>query len=194
VTSSAVPTDRAQDSQNTADSDQPAPSMRKPANAGPVAIPIADEAPNTPMIVPSRRRGATSRIPASITPVFPSWNPMSNMLRPSCQGSCERATPAKTTASTRALRTMTALRLYLSAHTPHRGTSGRPTRKISELKSPMNASRSSSGTPISSRYVGSRAKIWLMPRLSTIEVTQKTATRTRQSCVGRVGVADIRAG
>ena len=46
---------------------------------------------------------------------------------------------------------------------------------------PMNASRSLSGTPISRRYVGSSAKIWLTPRPSTIEVTQKTATRMRQS-------------
>ena len=80
---------------------------------------------------PVADRGVTSRMPASITPVLPSWNPMSSMLRASCHGSRDRATPANTTASTRALRTITALRLYLSAHTPHNGTSGMPTTKIS---------------------------------------------------------------
>ena len=50
-----------------------------------------------------------------------------------------------------ALRTMTALRLYLSAQTPHNGTSGRPTTKIRELNRPTNASRSASATPISRR-------------------------------------------
>ena len=60
-----------------------------------------------------------------------------------------------------------------------------PTTKISELNSPTKASRSASGTPISRRYDGTRAKIWLTPAPSTIEVIQKTATRTRQSCFGR---------
>jgi hypothetical protein len=85
--------------------------MRIPARTGPTAKPIGPEAPKTEMIVPSRPRGATSRIPASITPVFPSWNPMSSMLTATCQGSRARAIPAKTTASTTALRAMTALRL-----------------------------------------------------------------------------------
>ena len=39
VTSSAVPTDRPADSQNTADNDQPKPSIRSPARAGPSAKP-----------------------------------------------------------------------------------------------------------------------------------------------------------
>ena len=76
---------------------------------------------------------------------------MSSMLSASCHGSRDSATPANTTASTSALRTMTALRLYLSAQTPHSGTSGIPTTKISELNSPTKASRSASGTPISRR-------------------------------------------
>ena len=45
------------------------------------------------MTVPSRRSGVTSRMPASITPVLPSWNPISSMLRASCHGSRDRATP-----------------------------------------------------------------------------------------------------
>ncbi len=154
---------------------------------GPTANPIGPDAPNTAIVVPSRCVGVTSRMPASITPVLPSWNPMSSIERASCQGSCESATPANTTASTRALRTMTALRLYLSAQTPHSGTSGIPTTKTSALKSPMNASRSASATPIWRRYAGRSAKTWLTPRPSTIEVTQKTATRTRQSWAGREG-------
>ena len=40
---------------------------------------------------------------------------------------------------------MTALRLYLSAQTPHSGTSGAPTMKIRELNRPTNASRSAGG-------------------------------------------------
>ena len=67
---------------------------------------------------------------------------MSSIDRASCHGSRDRATPAKTTASTTALRTMTTLRLYLSAQAPHSGTSGAPTTKISALNSPTNASRS----------------------------------------------------
>ncbi len=80
---------------------------------------------------------------------------------------------------------ITAFRLYLSAHTPHSGTSGSPTTKTSELNSPMNASRSVCATPICPRYDGSRAKIWLTPIASTMEVTQKTATGTRQSWAAR---------
>jgi hypothetical protein len=99
-------------------------------------------------VVPSRRSGTTSRIPASITPVFPSWNPISSRLSASCHGSCDSATQANTTASTMQLRTMTALRLYLSAHTPQSGTSGAPTTKISAVNSPTNDNRSARGTPI----------------------------------------------
>ena len=76
---------------------------------------------------------------------------MSSIARASCHGSRARATAAKTTASTSALRTMTTLRLYLSAQAPQSGTSGMPTTKISALKTPMNVSRWLSGTPISRR-------------------------------------------
>ena len=106
---------------------------------------------------------------------------MRSIASATCHGSRASATAANTTASTSALRTMTTLRLYLSAHAPQSGTSGMPTTKIRALKMPMKAGRSLSGTPISRRYVGSSAKIWLTPRPSTIEVTQKTATRMRQS-------------
>jgi hypothetical protein len=122
-----------------------------PARAGPTAKPIGPDAPKIAIVVPNRRVGVTSRIPASMTPVFPSWNPMRSIDRASCQGSRDRATAANTTASTSALRTMTALRLYLSAHTPHSGTSGMPTTKISELNNPTKASRSASGTPMPRR-------------------------------------------
>ena len=73
------------------------------------------------------------------------------MLTASCHGSWLSATPPKTTASTRALRMITALRLYLSAQTPQSGTSGGPTTKIIEPKIPTNCSRSGSATPISRR-------------------------------------------
>ena len=61
---------------------------------------------------------------------------MSSIDKASCHGSRESATPANTTASTSALRTMTALRLYLSAQTPQSGTSGMPTTKIERAEQP----------------------------------------------------------
>ena len=122
--------------------------MSRPASVGPMAKPSGPDTPNSAMIVPSLARGATSRIPASITPVLPSWSPMSSRLAASCHGSRLSATAANTTASTIALRAITALRLYLSAHTPHSGTSGAPTTKISELKIPTKARRSLSSTPM----------------------------------------------
>ena len=161
--------------------ENPSPSMRNPPSAGPTANPIGPDAPKIPMIVPSRCRGTTSRIPASITPVLPSCSPIRRMLSASCQGSRDKATQANTTASTSALRTMTALRLYLSAQTPHSGTNGAPTTKMSDPNSPTNGSRSASGTPISRRYEGRNAKTWLTPSPSTSEVIQKIATMTRQS-------------
>ena len=131
------------------DSDQPSPSTRtNPPRNGPIANPIGPATPKIAIVVPSRRAGTTSRMPASITPVLPSWNPISSRLSASCHGSRDSATQTNTTASTRQLRTMTALREYLSAQTPHSGTSGAPTMKISDVNSPTNWRRSASGTPI----------------------------------------------
>ena len=133
------------------ESDQPNPSMRMPASSRP------DREADRPRrrrrarsSCPGGARGVTSRIPASMTPVLPSWNPMSSIARASCHGSRARARrTANTTASTRALRTMTTLRLYLSAHAPQSGTSGMPTTKISALKMPDEGEPlGSSGTPI----------------------------------------------
>jgi hypothetical protein len=84
--------------------------MRIPPRNGPSAKPIGPATPNAAITVPTRRPGTTSRIAPSITPVFPSWNPIRSMLTASCHGSRESATQAKTTASTRALRAMTAFR------------------------------------------------------------------------------------
>src|SRR3954447_5130590 len=86
-------------------------------------------------------------------------------------------------ASTTALRAITALRLYLSAQTPHRGTSGAPTTKTSALNNPTNVSRSDGGTPIVDRAAGSNANTWLTPMPSTIDVSQKT-TKIGQSTRG----------
>ncbi len=80
------------------------------------------------------------------------------------------ATPAKTTASTTALRTMTARRLYLSAQTPQNGTSRMPNTKMSEVKMPVKAGMSASGRPTSRRRSGRYAKIWLTPSDSMVEV------------------------
>ena len=122
-----------------------------PPSVGPIANPMGLAAPKIAMTTPRRLSGVTSRIPASMTPVLPSWNPINSMATASCQGSRARAAIVKTTASTSALRTITAFRLYLSAHTPHSGTSGAPTTKIRALNRPTNARRSPCGTPISRR-------------------------------------------
>ena len=151
VTSSAVPTDSSAEKAKTGGKAQPNPSIRTPARTGPTANPIGPDAPKIAIVVPRRARGVTSRMPASMIPVLPSWNPISSIASATCHGSRASATAANTTASTRALRTMTALRLYLSAHAPHNGTSGMPTTKISALNSPMKARRSASATPISRR-------------------------------------------
>src|SRR5262245_34368496 len=194
-TSSAVPTESAAENQNTPDSDQPRPSTRiTPPRIGPTANPTGPDAPKIAIVVPSRRSGTTSRMPASITPVLPSWNPISSRLRASCHGSWDSATQAKTTASTRQLRTMTALREYLSAQTPQSGTSGAPTTKISAVNRPTNERRSALGTPISVRSDGRNAKTWLTPSPSTIDVNQNTATMTRQSSRPRGSWMDGTAG
>jgi hypothetical protein len=151
VTSRAVPVDSADDTQNTFETGQPRPSMRIPASAGPTANPTGPEAPKIAIVVPTRCSGVTSRIPANMIPVLPSWNPISSIASASCHGSRARATAANTTASTTALRTMTSLRLYLSAQAPHSGTSGMPTTKIRALNRPMKVRRSWAATPISRR-------------------------------------------
>ena len=109
----------------------------------------------------------TSRIAANITPVLPSWNPTSSRLSPSCHGVRLRATAPNTTASTSALRMMTALRLYLSAQTPHSGTIGSPSTNTSELSRPMVRPMSALRTPIPCRFRSMNAKIWLTPNAST---------------------------
>ncbi len=171
-TSSAVPTDNAAESQNIADRPRPNPSTMIPPRSGPTANPIGPATPNNAISVPTRRRGTTSRIAPSITPVLPSWNPIRRRLSASCHGSRDSATQTNTTASTRALRAMTALREYLSAQTPQSGTSGIPTTKISAENSPTNVARSASDTPTTRRYAGRYANTWLTPRPSTIEVIQ----------------------
>src|SRR5258705_9665154 len=180
-TRAPVATDRPADDQNMADRLQPRRSTTKPPSTGPTADPIDPETPNSAITVPIRARGTTSRIPASITPVLPSWNPIRSRLRPSCHGWRDSATAPNTTASTRQLRTMTALRLYLSAQTPHSGTSGIPTTKTSAENNPTNGTRSASGTPISWRYGARNEKTWETPKPSTRDVIEKTATTRRQS-------------
>jgi hypothetical protein len=76
---------------------------------------------------------------------------------------------------------MTALQLYLSAQTPHKGTGGIPTTKTSAENSPKNGTRSACGTPISWRYGARNEKTWETPRPSTSDVIEKTATIRRQS-------------
>ena len=119
--------------------------------------------------MPTRWRGVTSRSAASMTPVLPSWSPTRRRLTASCQGSSARATPAKTTASTTALRTMTARRLYLSAQTPQNGTRTIPKTKMRLVKSPVNVGICAAGRPTSWRRRGRKAKTWAMPRASIVE-------------------------
>ena len=52
-----------------------------PARAGPTAKPTAPDAPKMAIVVPRRCLGVTSRMPASMIPVFPSWNPMSSIAK-----------------------------------------------------------------------------------------------------------------
>ena len=150
-TRSAVPIENTAERANTPETDQPAPSMSTAASTGPTANPTGPAAPNSAIDVPTRWRGTTSRMPASITPVFPSWNPISSTATAICHGSRASAASPNTTTSTRQLRTMTTLRLYLSAQTPQSGTSGSPRTKTSEPNRPMNGRRSVSGTPSSRR-------------------------------------------
>ena len=135
-----------------------------------MAKPSGLVAPNSAVTVPTRWRGVTSRSAASITPVLPSWSPTRSMLAPTCQGAEASATPAKTMASTTALRTMTARRLYLSAQTPQNGTRTIPNTKISEEKMPVKVGTWSGGRPTSRRRSGRKAKTWLTPSDSTVEV------------------------
>ena len=75
ATSSAVPTDSSAENAKTGESAQPKPSIRMPASAGPIANPTAPDAPKSAIAVPSRRRGVTSRMPASMIPVLPELEP-----------------------------------------------------------------------------------------------------------------------
>ena len=147
----AAAIDSPAESQKIDASGQPNPSTSQPPRVGPTANPIGPDAPKIAMIVPIRWRGTTSRIAPSMIPVLPSWNPMRRRLTASCHGSRDSATHANTTASTRQLLTTTALRLYLSAHTPHNGTSGIPTMNSRAEKMPTNGARSASGTPTMDR-------------------------------------------
>ena len=81
-------------------------------------------------------------------------------------------TPAKTATSTAALRMMTAFRLYLSAQTPHSGTSGRPRTKTLAPRRPTQRGISDSGRPSCRRYRGMKAKTWLIPYDSMICVAK----------------------
>ena len=74
--------------------------------------------------------------PPASRPCCPAGTRSASRRSPSATARARARRAANTTASTSALRTMTALRLYLSAHTPHSGTSGSPTTKISELYRP----------------------------------------------------------
>src|SRR4029450_11407932 len=123
-TSTAVPTDRTEETQNIPDRLQPSTSTRIPPRNGPTAKPIGPATPNSAINVPIRRVGTTPRIAAGIPPVLPSWNPISRRLTASCHGSRDNATQANTTASTSALRATTALREYLTAETTQSGTRG----------------------------------------------------------------------
>ena len=117
---------------------------------------------------------------------------MSSIARASCHGSRASATSPKTTASTSELRTMTALRLYLSAQTPHSGTSGAPTMKIRELNRPTKARRSAGAHAHLAQVDRHEREDLADARPSTIDTVQNTATRTRQSWVGRAGASGTR--
>ncbi len=108
----------------------------KVPSVGPAPKPSGLLAAKMPIARPSLRRGVTSRMAAIITPVLPSWNPTRSIAATSCQSDWLAATTPNTAASTRALRMITALRLYLSAQTPHSGMNGSPERKNSAPRMP----------------------------------------------------------
>ena len=157
-------------SQKTSESGRWSPSIINPPSTGPRAKPSGPVAPNSPVTVPTRSRGVTSRSAASITPVFPSWSPTSRRLAASCHGSWAIATPANTTASTTALRTITARRLYLSAQTPQNGTRTMPNTKIRLLNRPVKVGTWDAGSPTSPRRSGRNENTWATPMASTVEV------------------------
>ncbi len=141
-------------SQKTSAVGRCSPSMRNAPRTGPTAKPSGLAAPNVAVAVPTRPSGVTSRSAASMTPVFPSWRPTRSMLTAICHGAVARAMPAKTTASTIALRAITARRLYLSAHTPQRGTRKIPNTKMRLLNSPVNVGMSRAARPTSASRSG----------------------------------------
>ena len=112
----------------------------------------ADDAPKMPMIVPRRRLGVTSRMPASITPVLPE-------LEPDEQHAAARAATAPVTGPrprTRPPRRARSGRSRPCGCTcrPRRPTAARAAcrrRRSTTLNRPTKASRSASGTPISRR-------------------------------------------
>ena len=140
-------------------------------------------APKITIAVPRRPRGVTSRIAASITPVFPSWKPTSNRLPASSQGWRLSATRPKTSASTTALRAMTSLRLYLSANTPHRGTRGSPKTNMSALRRPTHRGIAVWGSPIALRSNGRNATIWPTPIVSMTDAMQNSVRTVVQDCM-----------
>jgi len=94
---------------------------------------------------------------AIITPLLPSWNPTSIIPTTSCHVVWLAAITPKTSASTRALRMITALRLYLSAQTPHSGINGSPVRKNSAPRMPTKWGMSAADTPTSRSRLGMNA-------------------------------------
>ena len=174
------------------DGRQPEDARQRPAEA---VDEQARRAPARPRSRSARRRrrsrsssrdgccGVTSRIPASMTPVLPSWNPISSIDERELPRLARRAPrPANTTASTSALRTMTALRLYLSAQTPHSGTSGSADDEDERAEQADEREAIRLGDAHLAQVGADSAKIWLTPSPSTIDVIQKTPTRIRQSC------------
>ena len=79
--------------------------------AGPMAKPSGPAVPTRLMANPVRARGARSVTSDSITPVLPRFRPTSGTSMNTCQMSVANASSPNITASTTALRTMTALRL-----------------------------------------------------------------------------------
>ena len=179
--------DSSADTVNTPGSENPSPSIRIPASTGPAANPIgprcAEDGDGRPEAMPWGDVTDAGQHHPRVAELEPDQQHRHGELpRLARQGDRRRRPPPRR----RALRTITTLRLYLSAQAPQSGTMGAPTTKISELNRPTNASRSvccHAHLPQVGRQ--QREDLVLTPIPSTIEVIQKIATSTRQSCRGR---------
>ena len=132
---------------------------------------------------PRTGRGVTSRIPASMTPVLPSWRPIRSIDGATCHGSrLERHRAEHDGLDERAPDDDGLAAVLVGPDAPQRHQ--RCTDDEDE-----GAEEADEREPIAlrdaasrSRYSGRNENTWLTPSPSTMEVSQNTTRRARQSC------------